>query len=180
MSNLYVMQRSDAPQFVKVGRSDHPVQRAESLQSGHCFFMRVLAIFSDVGQHERWVHDQLKEFQVQTGAGQEWFHTDLSTVYSVIGRIGAGHPICMPNLGNNAGDYASLTASVDDALTAAEMRQVIATASGLSKKQVHDRLQMHGFSEVTSKYKNANNKRTTKRVYRKGQQYAALSNRQNQ
>ena len=100
--------------------------------------------------------------------------------FSVIGRIGAGHPICMPMLGNNAGDYASLTASVDDALTAAEMRQVIATASGLSKKQVHDRLQMHGFSEVTSKYRNANNKRTTKRVYRKGQQYAALSNRQNQ
>ena len=175
MSNLYVMQRSDAPQFVKVGRSDHPVQRAEALQSGHCFFMRVLAIFSDVGQHERWVHDQLKEFKVQTGAGQEWFHTDLSTVYSVIGRIGAGHPRCITNLGNNAGDYASLTASIDDATTAAEIRQVIATASGLSKTQVHDNLQMHGFREVSSNYKNAAGKRSSKRVYRKGKQYAVLS-----
>ena len=59
MTHLYVMQRSDAPQFGKVGRSDDPVKRAEALQSGHCFFVRVLAICSDVGHHERWVHEQL-------------------------------------------------------------------------------------------------------------------------
>ena len=182
MTHLYVMQRSDAPQFVKVGRSDDPVKRGETLQSGHCFFLRVLAIFSDLGHHERWVHEQLEEFRVRTGKGQEWFQTDVSTVHAVIGHIGPIEPRRMlTDLGKNASDYVSMIASVNDASTAADIRNAIANASTLSKKDVNNSLQMDGFSEVTACWYSASRKRkrTSKRVYRKEEEYATLPNHQN-
>lgn len=94
MAHLYVMQRSDAPGVLKIGRSDDPTKRAGSLQSGHCFFVRVLAVFQDAGHHERLVHEQLNEFNVQTGAGQEWFRTNLASVYYAIGCVSGGMSTC--------------------------------------------------------------------------------------
>ena len=151
MAHLYVMQRSDAPELLKVGRSDKPLQRAESLQSGHCFFTHVLAIFRNVGRHERKVHEQLEKFKVQNGAGREWFQTDLSSIYCAIGRVSEGISFPTPiEWCNNVGDYITLTQSALEASDAAEIRSAIAGVAKLTKQQVDESLRMDGFKEVTT------------------------------
>ena len=88
----------------------------------------------------------------------------------------------LTDLGENASDYASLIPSVNEASIAADIRNAIATASTLGKKEVDNSLQVDGFSEVTVHCYSTNRKRkrTTKHVYREGEEYAALPNYQNQ
>lgn len=90
LAHLYVMTRSDAPGLLKVGRSDDPERRAMDLQSGHCFFVRVVAVFYNMGHRERAVHEYLRESRVDGGAGREWFRTSLLAIYPAIAIATAG------------------------------------------------------------------------------------------
>ena len=45
MTDLYIMERSDAPGIVKIGSSQNPERRRQQLESGHTFRMVLLAVF---------------------------------------------------------------------------------------------------------------------------------------
>ena len=83
MAHLYVLSRPDAPTLLKIGRSHTPDSRAATLQSGHCFWVKVEAVFKGYGHFERHVHQLLQHTQVP-GAGQEWFHAELHVALSAI------------------------------------------------------------------------------------------------
>ena len=82
--HMYIMQRSDAPGVLKVGRSNDPMKRATQLQSGHCFSVSVLATFPHAGSKERAVHDILHPRLVSEGPGREWFRVSFSQAVSAV------------------------------------------------------------------------------------------------
>ena len=83
MAHLYVLSRSDAPGLLKIGRSHAPDSRAATLQSGHCFWVKVDATFKGYWHFELQVHQLLPHTQVP-GAGQELFHAELYVARSAI------------------------------------------------------------------------------------------------
>jgi hypothetical protein len=190
MAHLYVMSRSDAPGLLKVGRSDDPERRAMDLQSGHCFRITVQAVINGRGCCEQEVHRRLQHARVD-GPGREWFRADLPEVLQVIaGVVGAAvnqesqpvpmeaaeeegdHPALTPTaLGNN---YIVLTDSVAEASTAAQIREAIASATGMNKRRVAACLETAGLEENVANYY-VGSLRTKKRVYRKDRLYAALA-----
>ena len=85
--HLYVMQRSDAPDLLMIGRSNDPVRRASTLQCGHCFSMRVLFIIPNTGSKEHSVHDILQEHRVSGGPSTEWFRISLAQAMSAIHSV---------------------------------------------------------------------------------------------
>ena len=190
MAHLYVMSRSDAPGLLKVGRSDDPERRAMDLQSGHCFRITVQAVINGRGCCEQEVHRRLQHARVD-GPGREWFRADLPEVLQVIaGVVGAAvnqesqpvpmeaaeeegdHPALTPTaLGNN---YIVLTDSVAEASTAAQIREAIASATGMIKRRVAACLEAAGLEENVANYYVGGFK-TSKRVYRKDRLYAALA-----
>ena len=82
--HMYIMQRSDAPGVLKVGRSNDPMKRATVLQNGHCFWLSVLATFPNVGSKERSVHAILDPHRVSEGPGTEWFRVSFSQAVSAV------------------------------------------------------------------------------------------------
>ena len=92
--NLYIMERSDMPGVLKIGRSDNPAKRAASLQCGHCFWVKVLATFPDAGCKEHAIHSALECYRVPEGPGTEWFRVPfamaLETVVAMHGGQGGG------------------------------------------------------------------------------------------
>ena len=85
--HLYIMRRSDAPAKLKIGRSNDPVNRAPTLQSGHCFHMSVLATFPNAGSKEHAVHAILQQHRVLEGPGNEWFNVSLSQAVSAVSMV---------------------------------------------------------------------------------------------
>ena len=85
--HLYIMQRSDAPDMVKIGRSNDPTKRADDLQSGHCFFVKVRATYPNAGSKERDVHHILHQHRVSEGTGTEWFRVPLSQAMSAVSCV---------------------------------------------------------------------------------------------
>ena len=70
MTDLYIMERSDAPGIIKVGSSQDPERRRRQLEEGHTFRMSVVAVFPGAGQFEHCVHRKLAYARVMTGAGR--------------------------------------------------------------------------------------------------------------
>jgi len=87
MAHLYVLQRSDAPGIVKIGRSDDPVRRASTLEASHCFRVTVAARMDHQGSWEHAVHAALDDRRVQGGAGVEWFYCSVAEAVSAIERV---------------------------------------------------------------------------------------------
>ena len=72
--DLYIATRSDAPHLLKIGKSSNAHSRCTQLQRGHCFQIRILAIFHRKGNCEKNVHRALADYRV---ANSEWFAIDL-------------------------------------------------------------------------------------------------------
>ena len=78
MTDLYIMERSDAPGIVKIGSSQNPERRRQQLESGHTFRMVLLAVFPHAGGFEHQVHRKLDNARVLTGTGREWYRVSPS------------------------------------------------------------------------------------------------------
>ena len=70
--DLYVMKYSNRDDVVKIGRSINVEQRRRTLESGHAFYIGVVAVFPGDGHFEEQVHQRLDIFKAK-GAGREWF-----------------------------------------------------------------------------------------------------------
>ena len=81
MGDLYIAIRSDAPHLLKIGRSSNALSRCRQLQTGHCFQIRVLAIFRGMGACEKPAHRALREYRVDWF---EWFAVDMLTAVEAI------------------------------------------------------------------------------------------------
>ena len=81
MVDLYIATRTDAPHLLKIGRSSNTRDRCRQLQHGHCFQIRVLAIFRGFGDCERPVHRALRDCRLGTS---EWFCVDMLTAVEAI------------------------------------------------------------------------------------------------
>ena len=62
--HLYIVRRSDAQDKLKIGRSNDPVNRAATLQSGHSFHESVLEMFPNAGSKEQAVHAILQQRRI--------------------------------------------------------------------------------------------------------------------
>ena len=80
-NDLYVLQYSTVWDCVKIGRSSNVQRRIRQLEEGHNFRIVLLAIYPGKGHLERRVHQRLKRYQSNVGAGNEWF--DLSANYAL-------------------------------------------------------------------------------------------------
>ena len=80
-NDLYVLQYSTVWDSIKIGRSSNVQSRIRCLEKGHNFRMVLLAVYPGKGHLERHVHQQLKGYQSNFGAGNEWF--DLSADYAL-------------------------------------------------------------------------------------------------
>ena len=172
------MTRPDAPAIVKIGRSDDPQRRALDLASGHCFLVRVVAVFYNVGHRERIVHEHLQDSRVDGGTGKEWFRSSLLSVYQAIAMGTAGELVSAPLPEGPLtpavlGEYIRLTDLGGEASTAAQIRGAIANATGMEKRQVAACLEAAGLEEVKAHYRD-NGFGLTKRVYKKDRLFAAL------
>ena len=80
--DLYLATRSDAPpHLLKIGRSSNARSRCCQLQHGHCFKIKVIAIFGGMGACEKPVHRALKDYRVDNS---EWFTIDMLTAVEAI------------------------------------------------------------------------------------------------
>ena len=70
--DLYVMKYSNRDDVVKIGRSSNIENRRRDLESGHAFYISVVAVSPSCGPHEQQVHQRLNMFKAK-GAGREWF-----------------------------------------------------------------------------------------------------------
>ena len=87
MTDLYIMERSDAPGIIKVGSSQDPERRRRQLEEGHTFRMSVVAVFPGAGQFEHCVHRKLAYARVMTGAGREWYRLPPSVAFQAAADI---------------------------------------------------------------------------------------------
>ena len=87
MTDLYIMERSDAPGIVKVGSSQDPERRRRQLEEGHTFRMKVVAVFPGAGEFEHRVHRKLAYARVMTGAGREWYRLSPSVAFQAAANI---------------------------------------------------------------------------------------------
>ena len=80
-TDLYALQYSTVWDCVKIGRSSNVQRRIRKFEEGHNFRTVLLAVHPGQGHLERRVHQQLKAYQNNFGAGSEWF--DLSADYAL-------------------------------------------------------------------------------------------------
>ena len=83
------MSRSDSS-ALKVGRSADPYVRSRSMQSTHCFYVNVEAIYPDKGHYEKLVHKALEPYQAP-GPSREWFTLALPEVIRTIAKVFEQH-----------------------------------------------------------------------------------------
>ena len=81
MGDLYIATRTDAPHLLNIGRSSNTKDRCRQLQTGHCFKIRVLAIFGGAGGCEKPVHRALRDFRL---GNSEWFYVDMLTAVEAV------------------------------------------------------------------------------------------------
>ena len=84
MTDLYIATRSDAPDIVKVGRSNNPRRRCEGLSSSHCFTVSTAFIFHGHGRVEAAVHKALEDKRVLGGTGKEWFRVSAAEAFAAV------------------------------------------------------------------------------------------------
>ena len=87
MTDLYIMERSDAPGIVKIGSSQKPERRRRQLEEGHTFRMRIVAVFPGAGEFEHQVHRKLAYARVMTGAGREWYRLCPSVAFQAAADV---------------------------------------------------------------------------------------------
>ena len=86
--HLYLMTASQfLDGLVKVGRSQHPAERACQLQTGMPYHMCVRVIFNGMGHRERDVHEALRAFRIENTPGVEWYQLSLDAAYRAIGKV---------------------------------------------------------------------------------------------
>lgn len=76
--HLYIIQ-SDTTGAVKIGRSTHPEKRLKELQTGSPYALRILKVFTDKGDIEHSLHQDVERYRLRSGASGikgEWFHHD--------------------------------------------------------------------------------------------------------
>ena len=93
MTHLYIATRSDAPDIVKIGRSNDPRRRCEGLSSSHCFTVSATFIFHGHGCVEAVVHRALEDKRVLGGTGKEWFRVSTSEAFAAVTNA-LGTPEC--------------------------------------------------------------------------------------
>ena len=81
--DLYVMQYSTGD-AVKIGRSRSVETRRRNLESGHNFFVSLVAVFPGLGYLEPTVHEHLQMFRSRSGAGREWFNVSRHQAVAAI------------------------------------------------------------------------------------------------
>ena len=84
MTHLYIATRSDAPDIVKIGRSNNPRRRCEGLSSSHCFTVSATFIFHGHGRVEASVHKALEDKRVLGGTGKEWFRMTATEAFEAV------------------------------------------------------------------------------------------------
>ena len=77
MADLYLAIRSDRRGIVKIGRSDNPYRRCDSLAASHCFRVLPAVVYPGAGSCEAAVHSVLGSTRVEGGPGREWFAVTL-------------------------------------------------------------------------------------------------------
>ena len=77
MADLYLAIRSDRRGIVKIGRSDNPYRRCDSLAASHCFRVQPAVVYPGAGSCEAAVHSILDSKRVEGGPGREWFAVTL-------------------------------------------------------------------------------------------------------
>ena len=87
MTDLYIMERSDAPCIVKIGSSQDCERRRQQLESGHTFRMVLLAVFPQAGGFEHQVHRKLGNARVLTGTGREWYRMSPSEAIQAVAGV---------------------------------------------------------------------------------------------
>jgi len=91
MSYLYVMERSDLPGVVKIGRSENPGRRARDLAEAQIFTMRVAHVIPDqkiehASKLEALVHNELS-YAREPGNSREWFRMSTDAAACAIWRV---------------------------------------------------------------------------------------------
>ena len=84
MTHLYIATRSDAPDIVKIGRSNDPRRRCEGLSSSHCFAVSTAFVFHGYGRLEAAVHKALDDKRVLGGTGREWFRVPATEAFAAV------------------------------------------------------------------------------------------------
>lgn len=74
--HLYVIQ-SNVTGAVKIGRSSHPAQRLNELQTGSPHKLRLLAVYEGRGDEELPLHRAVNSFRLKQKG--EWFHHECLT-----------------------------------------------------------------------------------------------------
>ena len=83
MADLYLAIRSDRPGIIKVAASDNAYCSCTSLQAGHCFTVRPLAIFCGAGECVSLVHAALES----TRLASDWFAVSLRDARDTVSRV---------------------------------------------------------------------------------------------
>ena len=87
MSDLYIMERSDALGMVKIGSSSDPERRRRKLQECHTFTMKLLAVFPGKGYLEHNVHRRLSHMRVWTGTGREFYSLTPTEAFTAVSEV---------------------------------------------------------------------------------------------
>ena len=88
--------------LVKIGRSKNPTQRATELQDGQPYYMRIHALFWGYGHKEKKVHDALRQFQIRSAPGKEWFELPVFHACQAVSRtlFAGGPPVEIADVGD--------------------------------------------------------------------------------
>ena len=86
MADLYLAIRSDRRGIVKIGRSDNPYRRCDSLAASHCFRVQPAVVYPGAGSCESAVHSLLDSRRVEGGPGREWFTVTLQQAVNAVHR----------------------------------------------------------------------------------------------
>ena len=73
--------------LVKIGRSHRILERACQVQDGMPFFLQVCSIWPYAGGKEGEIHEKLRPFRVEGGAGMEWYRLSVHSANAAIGNI---------------------------------------------------------------------------------------------
>ena len=73
--------------LVKIGRSHRVLERACQMQESMPFFIKVLCIWPHAGGREGDIHEKLRPFRVEGGAGTEWYKLSVHSAIAAIGNI---------------------------------------------------------------------------------------------
>ena len=82
-----VMRYSTCSRSVKIGRSNNPEKRRQSLQSCQNFFVEIVAVFIKRGHLEHLVHAKLHDKQSHDGAGTKWFNVTSDEALDTIRQV---------------------------------------------------------------------------------------------